>query len=704
MKKHLLFCLIVAALLTVSINISAQFGINTDGSHPDPSAMLDVKATNRGLLIPRITTASRNEIPSPATGLLIYNTTSNRFDFYNGSIWYQLETSFITATIGNLNPGGGSSINTLPNVPPENSAMLDVNNTSRGVLIPRTTPELITTPATGLIIYNATTNLLNYYDGSQWIALCAISTGITGTVGSQASVGMAMKTDNSTPHHSAMLDVSAADKGVLIPRLTNTQRDAILPVTGLVIYNISTNKIEFYNGSGWYQLISNMLASPTEGIHVPSITQIIWKWNNVTGATGYKWSSTNNYASATDMMTSTSKTETGLTCNTPYTSYAWAYMSCGYSTPVAMTQTTSACYSFCGSSITINHVAGAVAPVNKTVTYGTVTDILGENSKCWITSNLGSDHQAIAVSDATEPSAGWYWQFNRMQGYKHDGTTRTPNSAWITSITESSDWTTANDPCRIELGGGWHVPMSSEWINVDAGGNWTNWNGPWESGLKLHAAGALNYTNGGLGNRGSGGFYYGSRQGNQYGAWRLEFHSYSCYTGNDYFKATGMSLRCIKEGTGAFYIGQSTEGGIVFYLDATGQHGLVCATSDVIAGATWGCPGTSISTSAAIGTGQANTTAIVNGCSTTGIAARLCDQYSVTIDGITYDDWFLPSKDELNLIYLQKSMMATFGNYTYWSSSQYNANNSWSQSFLNGSQVYNNKGISSIYVRAIRAF
>jgi hypothetical protein len=60
----------------------------------------------------------------------------------------------------------------------------------------------------------------------------------------------------------------------------------------------------------------------------------------------------------------------------------------------------------CGSSLTISHVAGAVAPVNKTVTYGTVTNIPGETSKCWITSNLGADHQATAVSDATEPSAG----------------------------------------------------------------------------------------------------------------------------------------------------------------------------------------------------------------------------------------------------------------------------------------------------------
>lgn len=77
----------------------------------------------------------------------------------------------------------------------------------------------------------------------------------------------------------------------------------------------------------------------------------------------------------------------------------------------------------CGNSITVSHVAGTVAPVSKTTTYGTVTNIPGETTKCWITSNLGADHQATSMGDATEASGGWYWQFNRKQGYKNDGTT-----------------------------------------------------------------------------------------------------------------------------------------------------------------------------------------------------------------------------------------------------------------------------------------
>ncbi len=82
---------------------------------------------------------------------------------------------------------------------------------------------------------------------------------------------------------------------------------------------------------------------PSEGTHVPAVTQIIWNWNSVTDATGYKWNTINDYSSSTDMVAVTTKTETGLTCHTAYNRYVWAYNSCGNSTPVTLNQTTSAC-------------------------------------------------------------------------------------------------------------------------------------------------------------------------------------------------------------------------------------------------------------------------------------------------------------------------------------------------------------------------
>jgi uncharacterized protein (TIGR02145 family) len=199
----------------------------------------------------------------------------------------------------------------------------------------------------------------------------------------------------------------------------------------------------------------------------------------------------------------------------------------------------------CGSVIFIHHFAGAVAPVDKTVTYTTVTNIPGEPSKCWITSNLGADHQASSVDDATEASAGWYWQFNRKQGYKHDGTTRTPNTVWVTPIIENSDWIAANDPCRIELGSTWRIPTYTEWNNVDIINGWTDWAGPWNSGLKLHAAGNLGITLGALFTRGTSGNYHSSTQSSTSKSWYLDFGSgYSNMFGND-GKAYAWSLRCL---------------------------------------------------------------------------------------------------------------------------------------------------------------
>jgi hypothetical protein len=197
----------------------------------------------------------------------------------------------------------------------------------------------------------------------------------------------------------------------------------------------------------------------------------------------------------------------------------------------------------CGLSITINHLAsGDVAPVSKTVTYRTVTGIVGAPSKCWITSNLGADHQATSVSDATEASAGWYWQFNRKQGYKHDGTTRTPNTTWITNINENFDWQATKDPCSLELGTEWRIPTYTEWNNVNLYGNWTNWTGPWSSELKLHAAG---YLNGSLYERGSSGNHWSSIQNSNDFGWFFYFYSSNSGTASNN-KRAGYSIRCLR--------------------------------------------------------------------------------------------------------------------------------------------------------------
>jgi hypothetical protein len=66
----------------------SQVGINGDGSSPNSSAMLDVKSTQGGILLPRMTNAQRNAISAPATGLMIYQTDLlSGFYYYNGTSW-----------------------------------------------------------------------------------------------------------------------------------------------------------------------------------------------------------------------------------------------------------------------------------------------------------------------------------------------------------------------------------------------------------------------------------------------------------------------------------------------------------------------------------------------------------------------------------------------------------------------------------------
>ena len=159
-------------------------------------------------------------------------------------------------------------------------------------------------------------------------------------------------------------------------------------------------------------------------------------------------------------------------------------------------------------------------------------------------------------------------------------------------------------------------------------------------------------------------------------------------------------------------IGDYHEGGVIFYLDETGEHGLISSIVDQGFNIEWGCPDALDfgANGLEIGTGAQNTIDILDRCDTINIAADLCDTY----ENGGFDDWFLPSKDELEALYQQRVIVeeialeqeggGIFYDSQYWSSSHESGNTVWTQSFTTSG----NTGIffkdTEHYVRAIRAF
>jgi len=159
-------------------------------------------------------------------------------------------------------------------------------------------------------------------------------------------------------------------------------------------------------------------------------------------------------------------------------------------------------------------------------------------------------------------------------------------------------------------------------------------------------------------------------------------------------------------------IGETYGGGRVFYVYDGGLHGLIAALADqgTSSGTQWDNGDSKLTgtTGDGVGAGAMNTTIIaatqMDDTPNGKFAAKLCADYSLkAADGVTYGDWYLPSKAELNLLFKQKAVVGGFANTTYWSSTETSSNNAWSQYFLNGQQG-NNRKFKPFRVRAVRAF
>jgi uncharacterized protein (TIGR02145 family) len=256
-------------------------------------------------------------------------------------------------------------------------------------------------------------------------------------IGRIGSVGIG----TTEPANSAILDVSSTSKGSLLPRMTYKERKGIQnPAEGLIVFCTDCSAdgsgvLSIFQGGNW-KTISMDCARPNKpigGKHIPLLKEIVWNWNSVPIADGYKWNTFNDYSSALDLGSNVTYTETGKECGENYARYVWAYNACGKSDSLILIQSTDFCY----------------IPGNG------VTDITGFTYKTII----------IGVQE---------WMAWDLITYKYNNGDTIPNitdvNAWHNSTKGAFtskpmkyyNWFAVND-IRGICPAGWHVPTDSDW-------------------------------------------------------------------------------------------------------------------------------------------------------------------------------------------------------------------------------------------------
>jgi uncharacterized protein (TIGR02145 family) len=408
---------------------------------------------------------------------------------------------------------------------------------------------------------------------------------------------------------------------------------------------------------------------------------------------------------------------TVLTCSTPNItltasgggSYLWDNSSTNASRVVSAAGT---------YTVTITGANGCTASANVSITgSGNCISTVTICSQQWMDKNLDVSkyRNGDPIPQVTDPAA-WAALTTGAWCYNNNDPA---NEAVYGKL---YNWYAVNDP-RGLAPEGFHIPTAAEWTTLQ-----TCLGGASVAGGKMKETGTTHWTTPNTGatnssgftglpgsNRdfdgtflhvGDGGFWWSSTEATPTVAlYRALFYSYGGIDLNIYQKTSGFSVRCIF----SVAIGDSYQGGIVAYILQPGDpgyitgetHGLIAAAADQSTGAQWGCFGTVIpgADGTALGTGNQNTIDIMAGCATAGIAARICGDLVLN----SYSDWYLPSKDELNKLYINQVAIGGFSSNYYWSSSEFDDSYARGQNIGSGLQVNAVKG-NAYRIRAVRAF
>jgi hypothetical protein len=527
------------------------------------------------------------------------------------------------------------------------------------------------------------------------------------TVTTTAAIG------TSSPETSAALEVSSTSQGFLPPRLTSLQKNAITsPVAGLLIWcsNCGANgEIQVYNGTNWTNMIGGTASAAmpffnastmTEIIDISALcsSQIMDDGGLSITARGVCWSKTPNptitnskTSDGTGKGTFTSSI-TGLTSNTLY--YARAYAT----TSSATVYGAQISFTTLKGLPTLTTIASSYLTFFAFEGKGNITDDGGSTITaygfCWSTSPYPTITGSHSVDGAgTGPFSRIISKLRASTTYyvrayatNCNGTAYGNQLSYITPTgelpsvyvwsTTTSDYSSATLICDVYGDGGYDVTARGVCWSTSPNPNTAN-----------------SKTNDGTGT--------GKLTSTITGLTLFETYYIRPYATNSKGTTYGDQSTFFAFGVGANY-----QGGKVAYIFTNSDpgyvsgevHGIIAAPSDQSSEAMWGCSGTTISgaDSKYVGSGKQNTIDIEAGCTTPGTAADICANLSLN----GYDDWFLPSIEELKMILIKNELLGLNG--LYLSSTEWTANSAYGSSASNMS-TSPSKG-SKYKVRAVRNF
>ena len=699
--KKEFYSLLIILIISFS-GFSQNVGINATGALPNAAAGLDVSFPDKGILIPRVSltsTVSFAPLLAHVAGMIVYNTATIAdvvpgFYYDNGTKWVP---GFLTGTsIGDMLYWNGTNWVMIPIGLP--GQYLQISGSS----IPMwgtggitTSSTIITTAASSITGTTATSGGNITSDGGSPV----LTRGICWNTSTGPTIANNKTTDGSG------IGVFVSSLTGLLPATTYYVRAYTINAT-VVTYG---NEVSFMTTGVIPTLAATTAATVITGTSAISGGNVTNNGGSTITERGVCYSTTANPTTANTKIIDPSpglgvfvSNLTGLTSGTTYyvRSYATNSSGTGYGTQISFTtlQIPPTIITTAASSIT-----------STTATSGGSYTLNGGGGNLW---NYGIAYSTVPNSPTPT--------------YVQTGTTPVP-TPFTTNLTGLLGNTTYY--IRAYIQGYWNGAGSYDYGNelsfttaapvlptvsttavtnigaysATSGGNVTNNGGAvvttrgicWGTSPNPDTLGFKSAS-------GSGNGIFVISPGSLLASTTYHIRAYAV---NSIGVAYGNDVSFTTCGAPLFNIGDNVGGGIVFYVDCTGQAGLIAAPVDQGSGIPYGCEGTVTgATGTAIFSGVANTAAILAACNTPGIAAQLCASYN----GGGFTDWYLPSSGELQEMYNHYALLnLTSGLMTYWSSTESGATVA-SGFFVNNGNGYPMAAMkgygTQMVVRAIRAF